>query len=214
MDNARSVDDRLRDEYVRLLPDMRRTLTSIETEVNYALLRLKLGLHPYEQILVKTRLKECESAINSLKQRQEFATFASEHPERYSLTSLPDLVGVRILIFPQRHLRDVQRLIAPRIAGWVEDHLHRAGSADPQVALKYRGYWEPNDPIMAEIQIMSLLIGLFWEVEHSAVYKASPKLRGLRSDAMKTRYEAVLTALQEFEEEFERQIDSTDAPSQ
>ena len=59
-----------------------------------------------------------------------------------------------------------------------------------------------------------LLVGLFWEVEHSAIYKPSPNLRGIeKSRAMKGRTAAVLSALREFEEEFDRQIDSADAPS-
>src|SRR2546425_12180509 len=99
MNGARSVEDRLRAEYVSLLPAMRRTLTQIETEVSYALLPVTLEVHRYERILVKARLKECESAVDSLRRRQEGGRFDTDKRNTYSLASLPDLVGVRVLTF-------------------------------------------------------------------------------------------------------------------
>lgn len=60
---------------------------------------------------------------------------------------------------------------------------------------------------------MSLLIGLFWEAEHSAIYKPSPNLRGV-APRMKDRSGAVITALQEFESEFGRLIEEEASNSQ
>jgi hypothetical protein len=60
----------------------------------------------------------------------------------------------------------------------------------------------------SEIQLVSLLVGLFWEVEHSAIYKPSPRLRGMtKSIEMKRKIAAVETALREFEMEFERLLE-------
>ena len=53
MDDARQVEDRLRAEYVELLPAMHRTLTAMTTEVNHVLLAAILELDPPEQIVVK-----------------------------------------------------------------------------------------------------------------------------------------------------------------
>src|SRR5664280_3024387 len=54
-------------------------------------------------------------------------------------------------------------------------------------------------------QIVSMLTGLFWEVEHSAIYKPTPSLKGIaRSLEMQQRTRDVLRALRSFEEEFER----------
>jgi hypothetical protein len=61
------------------------------------------------------------------------------------------------------------------------------------------------------LQIVSSLIGLFWEVEHSAIYKPTPELQGIASSiSMKDRNDAVLNALQQFEQEFDRQIETGD----
>jgi len=49
-----------------------------------------------------------------------------------------------------------------------------------------------------------MLTALFWEVEHTAIYKPSPILKGVaRSLEMQQRTTEVLKALQAFEEEFE-----------
>lgn len=211
MNDARLVEDRLRAEYVVLLPSMQRILTQLETEVRYALLPSMLDLDRYERILVRARLKECESAVDSLRRRQEGATFDAEQPGRYSLASLPDLVGVRVLTFPQRRFEAARRLLSPQTGSLTPDHLSGVGREDPPVALKYHGLRNPGDAVEAEVQIVSLLVGLFWEVEHSALYKPSPNLRGVQeSPAMKHRRDAVLSALRDFEVEFDRQIDDSE----
>jgi len=67
MSEVRFVEDLLRAEYVALQPSMQRTLAQVETEVRYALLPLTLPLDRYERILVRGRLKECESSVDSLR---------------------------------------------------------------------------------------------------------------------------------------------------
>lgn len=52
-----------------------------------------------------------------------------------------------------------------------------------------------------------MLTGLFWEVEHSAIYKPSPQLKGVaRSLAIRERRQEVYKALRAFEEEFEKRV--------
>ena len=203
----RSVEDWLRAEYVSLLPGLQRTLTAIETEINYLLLPIKLGLDRYERVLVRSRLKDCESAVDSLRRRQEGGRFDTDQIEKYSLVTLPDLVGVRVLTFPQSRYDDAQRIISARIRGWTADPIPADEPDEPPVALKFYGFWNPDDRFQSEIQIVSLLIGLFWEVEHSAIYKPAPNLRGVaQSIPMKARTSAVLRALRDFEIEFDRQL--------
>jgi hypothetical protein len=49
-----------------------------------------------------------------------------------------------------------------------------------------------------------MLIGRFWEVEHSALYKPAPQLRGVEgSQIMKRLAFNVYNALPAFEDEFE-----------
>lgn len=92
MVERRTVEDRLRSEYAALLPAMQRTRTEVETEVQHLVLRATLGLDQYERIIVRARLKDCESAVDALRRREKFGFFDADHLEQYSLTSLPDLV--------------------------------------------------------------------------------------------------------------------------
>lgn len=121
--SVRLVEDRLRAEYFALLPDMQRSLTAIEAEINYLLLPARLKLDPYARILVRGRLKDCESAVDSLRRRQEGGRFDPTRTEQYSLTTLPDLVGLRILTFPDVCFQEVQKVVSARLLGWTEDHI-------------------------------------------------------------------------------------------
>jgi len=211
MDDTRQAEDRLRAEYVSLLPAMQRTLTALLTEVNHVLLPAILRLDSYEQILIKGRIKDSERAVDSLRRRQESRSF--DPGEEYSLTALPDLIGIRVLAFPQRRLQDVRRALEqePRLSGWKPDHISSPDPDRPPIAFKYHGMWNSTDSFTSELQIVSSLIGLFWEVEHSAIYKPTPELQGIASSiSMKDRNDAVLNALQQFEQEFDRQIETGD----
>ncbi len=54
-----------------------------------------------------------------------------------------------------------------------------------------------------------MLIGLFWDVEHAAIYKPDRKLQGVtREPVMQERTRHVYTASREFEEEFTRQVEA------
>ena len=208
MSSVRTVEDRLRAEYFALLPKMRLTLLAIETEVSHLLLPLVMDLKPYERILVRSRLKECESAVDSLKRRQEGRVFDTEKAESYSLTKLRDLVGIRVLTFPRQQARDAERVLRPYVSQWTADPVPGENAGDEPLALKYYGS-RPTDPITAEIQIVPALIGLFWELEHTALYKHSFR-RGEILPSVKARAAAVIGALRGFEEEFELQIRDRD----
>src|SRR5260221_14433093 len=109
MADTRTVEDVLRDEYRRLLPAMQRALTEVETEVKHALLPLTLSLHPYEWIIVRARLKDCESAVEALQRRELYGRFDPDTND--SLTSPQDHVGLRLLTFPGRRLANAHRVI-------------------------------------------------------------------------------------------------------
>ncbi len=52
-----------------------------------------------------------------------------------------------------------------------------------------------------------MLTGLFWEIEHSTIYKPTLELKGVAdSIAMQQRTQEVLDALKRFEEEFEQLV--------
>lgn len=208
MPDTRTIEDHLRSEYVQLLPAMQKTLLAAETEVRHLLLEVMRGLQRHERIIIRSRVKECESAIDALRRRQKYGLF---DPDRAadSLTVLPDLVGIRVLTFPRRRLEDARRALSSTISDWLSDEVPATDPQSHSLALKYSGRWSPNDLVRSEIQVVSLLVGLFWEVEHSAIYKPTPNLRGAaQSLEMKRRTAAVETALHEFESEFERLVEA------
>jgi len=88
---------------------------------------------------------------------------------------------------------------------WMPDPVRDNGKIQ---ALKYSGYCaDASSLIGGEYQIVSVLTGLFWNIEHSAIYKPSPQLKGVvRSLTMQERTKDVLEALSAFEEEFERLV--------
>lgn len=199
----RTIEDQLREEYFDLLPDIRRVVNELETEVRYCLLPISLRLDKYERLEVISRIKECESAVDSLRRRQEGATFDSERPDLYSLRSLNDLAGVRVLAFPGSRLEEADQALRRRFPEWTPKPV--LGFDDPAepLALKYYGYCGASGRVRAEFQIVPMHTALFWKVEHSAIYKPSPGLKGVaRSLEMQQRTSDVLKALKAFEDEF------------
>jgi ppGpp synthetase/RelA/SpoT-type nucleotidyltranferase len=208
MDSSRTVEDRLRAEYFELLPDIRRTLLETETRVRRDLLDVSLGLERYERVLVTSRIKECDSAVDALRRRQPLGLFVAERAVEYSITALPDLAAVRVMAFPELRVADAHDALRQTLSGWKADPVPSADSESTPLALKYFGRWTPDARITAEVQIVGLLIGLFWEVEHSAIYKPNPNLHGaVRSNVIQRR-DDVLSALQAFEAAFEEAIRS------
>jgi ppGpp synthetase/RelA/SpoT-type nucleotidyltranferase len=207
MNELRTVKDRLRDQYFELLPSMQRTLVALEADVRHLLLPVMMALDRYEQIRIASRLKDCESAIDALRRRQEAGDFDVEKVA--SLSSLRDLVGIRVLVFPSQRVSDVHSALSPLLDDWSSDPVPGIEPTDAPIALKYSGRCaSAATTVTAELQIVSSLIGSFWDVEHSAVYKTSPNLQSvMASQSMRGRYRAVLSALREFESEFERLID-------
>jgi ppGpp synthetase/RelA/SpoT-type nucleotidyltranferase len=200
---GRTIEDRLREEYFSLLPDIRRVLDELEAEVKHCLIPFSRQLDEFERLVVTSRVKDCESALESVRRRQEGATFDRERPELYSLAILNDLAGVRILVFPRGRLAETDRHLRERFPSWTADPVPGYGESDEPLALKYFGYCKASDRIRAEFQIVPMLTALFWEVEHSVMYKPSPRLKGLaRSLEMRQRTQDVLEVLNAFENEF------------
>ena len=204
---ARTVEDHLREEYFRLLPGVRRIAEELETEVRHCLLPLLDTLDKHEKLRVTSRIKDCESALGALRRRQEGAIFDPGQVDRYSLSSLHDLAGVRVLAFPRRIWVEADRVLRrhPQFASWTSDPVRLWPNEEQLLAFKYHGYCSRSASLRAELQIAPMLIGLFWEVEHSAIYKLSPQFKGVLA-GMNERTRKVYEALTDFEFEFERLI--------
>lgn len=202
--DRRTVEDRLREEYFDLLPEVRRVLEHLEAVIKFHLLPISRKLDKFEQVTVKSRVKDCESAVDALRRRQEGATFDLDF-RGYTLKSLRDLAGVRVLAFPRSRIGEIDAALRKAFDEWTEDPV--LGEQGEKLALKYWGLSPASGDIVGEYQIVSMLTGLFWEVEHSAIYKPSPQLRGVtRSLEMKKPITGVFKALRRFEEEFERLV--------
>jgi hypothetical protein len=114
------------------------------------------------------------------------------------------LAGVRVLAFPRNRLDEIDAALRKTFPRWKADPISGAGGQ----ALKHWGYCRPASKLVfGEYQVVSMLTGLFWEVEHSAIYKPAPHLKDVvESLSMQERARVVLEALDEFEVEFERLI--------
>lgn len=200
----RTVEDLLREEYFVLLPEMAAVRQELEAEVRYSLLPLTTKLSRYEQIVVSSRVKDCESALQALRRRQEGGTFDPDRADPYTLTTLRDLAGVRVLAFPSARRLEADDRVRQRFPSWDSDPI-LDGATGELVASKYDGYCNASARVRGELQIVPMLIGLFWQVEHSTMYKPSPELKGVsQSLEMRQRGSDVLQALGAFEQEFER----------
>jgi ppGpp synthetase/RelA/SpoT-type nucleotidyltranferase len=194
----RSIVNRLREEYFDLLPEVRRIVNRLETEIRFHTRDIQQSLKPYEQLIVKSRIKECQSALDTAqrkgnKEKGEGKVFDPERPGDYSVLSLPDLAGVRVLVFPDRRLTQVNEVLREKFEGWQSKPVR--DSKGVTLAHKYYGRLLPDSEALAEYQIVPMLLGLYWEVEHSARYKSD--LKG--SDKISDLNAKVESALSDFE---------------
>jgi hypothetical protein len=201
----RTIRDRLREEYFDLLPEIRRVAWHLETEVRHLLLPIQNVLAIYEHLTVKSRIKECESALNSLERKQEGNVFDPDKANEYSILKLQDLAGVRVLAFPQSRVVEADRLLkeCESFNAWIPRPL--TYGAERGKIPKYFGYFnEVSKRVYAEYQIVPMLIGLFWEVEHAAMYKPTGSAKGIdRDERMKQLRTVVETSLSQFDAEFQ-----------
>lgn len=189
----RKTEDYLREEYFSLYPQIKSATEILEIEINHALLNKIKKLKSHEKIIVTSRVKECESAIRSLKRRQEASTF--DPSKKYSLTKLKDLVGIRISVFPSNLASKIDLILKRQFKDWHSDPLKLAPNL---IFPKYHSKILKN--IHAEYQVVPLLIDLFWKVEHSTLYKPNPSLIGAANSLkMQALQSNVYQALQEFD---------------
>jgi ppGpp synthetase/RelA/SpoT-type nucleotidyltranferase len=203
----RKVEDFLREEYFRLSPEISRVLDQLQTEITYLLLPARLELKHHERIIVEARVKQCDSAIEALRRREEARQFDEDSPENYTLASLPDLAALRVLVFPKRRLEEVHASVRSKYADWTSDPV-KTGSPPKFRAYKYHGYCPTSSQIRAEIQVVSMLTGLFWQIDHDAFYKPrDPVLLGARKKAsIQERIDQVYDAFEALEGTLEQEL--------
>lgn len=194
------------------MPEIRRVEAHLRAEIQFHTLPILRSLGPHEQLVIKSRVKDCESAINALRRRtkegkrREFATFNRNMPDDYSLLDLKDLAAVRILAFPLARLEEIDEALKPCLPNWTPDPIHN--DHGEVLAQKYFGYCsQASTRVKGEFQVVSMLTGLFWEVEHASIYKPNPELRGAeRNSELQELTGKVYEALANFEQGFERAV--------
>jgi ppGpp synthetase/RelA/SpoT-type nucleotidyltranferase len=186
----RTVEDQLRQEYFELLPEIRRVLDELEAEVRSCLLPISRTLKKYDRLAIKSRVKDCESAIDALRRRslrvgdlnigQEGRIFDPSKLEPYTLKNLKDMAGIRVSVFPKGLIEKVSEEIRKRFPppAWTSDPV-TSKDKTRVLAEKYYGYCGASAVVCGEVQVVPMLTALFWEVEHAAFYKPSPGLLNL-----------------------------------
>ena len=202
MINDQEIRNVLREEYFNILPQITKLQEHIESEVRYYLLNLIDNLEAHQRIEILSRVKDCESAINALKSREEGIYF---HEKRlYSLKNLKDLAGIRILVFPNSLIEPVYKTVKSKFTHWTDDPVPGLNDEDEPIAPKFYGHSKISDDIYGEIQIVPMLIGLFWGVEHKALYKPKPEYKSIKKDLeMKELKYNVIGSLNAFQEKFD-----------
>ncbi len=203
----RTVEDRLREEYFKLSPEIKRVLHQLQTEVAHLLLPFTLDLKHHERIHIEARAKECQSAIDALRRREEARQFDEDTSDTYTLTHLPDLAAIRVLVFPKSRLERVHTTLRSKYPDWTSDPI-RTGKPPKFRAWKYYGHCSTSAIVQAELQVVPMLTGLFWQIEHDAFYKPlDPTLRGaVRKPTVREQTERVYDAFEALEEMLEREL--------
>jgi ppGpp synthetase/RelA/SpoT-type nucleotidyltranferase len=154
---ARTADDLLRAEYFTLVPGIRRSAEELEAEVRHLLIPISRQLESHERVVIKSRVKDCESAIAALRRRQEIWDFENSPEWLPSLTSLKDLAGVRILAFPKCRVLEIDAVLRQRFGHWTRDPVPAVNGTSNSLALKYYGRCSEHCRVHSEIQLMSML---------------------------------------------------------
>lgn len=105
-------------------------------------------------------------------------------------------------MFPHKLISKVDDTLRRYFSCWKQDHIHNEDKTI--IAQKYHGFIdEKHNKFTCEYQIVPMLIGLFWEVEHFAYYKPNPDLKGIKDALqMESAYQEVLKSLNKFDEIF------------
>ncbi len=199
---GRSAEDRLREQYQQLLPELKRDREKLEIEIRHALLPLQDNLQRHERIEIVSRIKDCDSAIKKLRDSQEAKLF--DPNRRYSLTTLNDLVGVKVFVFPRKRLRQVDAILRVKFTNWDYDPFKKDGE---RLGYKYIGEVTARHGFRVEYQVVSALAGKYLEVEHDAVYKPGHSYSNMGDhDSIRQAREAAFAALTHFDKVFEQTL--------
>ncbi len=199
----RLVEDYLREEYIILSPLLNKIKINLEIDINKQILPIVNKLQSFERVSVVSRIKTMKSAIEKLQSKQEGKTFQQNYPEKYSLKQLKDLVGLRVLYFPETLKEELHCIIINKYKSWKYEPVMDFEKGKDIIIHKFYGSIEIGPNIISEIQIMPMLYSRFLDLEHDIIYKPDPKYKGIqRSFELKEVKNKVLKQFQQFENVF------------
>jgi len=205
----REIRNHLREEYFGLRAEAQKAVDILQAHVRHALIPLTKELRKHEKLEVIARVKDCESAIGKLLRDFKLEGRVFDR-DAYSLRTLRDLAAVRVMVFPVAlwHKANDVLVDAEILKNPVSKPINLDG--DPDVAspgelltYKYSGEIQECPNLIAELQITPMLVGLFWSVEHSAIYKPDESARRA-AKLMKAEKDAVCRALLHFDEKYQQ----------
>lgn len=193
------IESQLQLNYLKIANELFQAKEYIEIEIKHTLKTLLLEPVHANKILISSRVKDCNSAITSLKMKEEGGVFRDD--KKYLITQLNDLVGLRISFFPLTLLERVK----PQLLSYLKNNFEQTVEPDDSSIgnyniYKFRGIHNKFSKFACEIQLIPMLISKFWDVEHDAFYKpANPH----DAPPMKKAYDKVIESLYDFEKTYE-----------
>lgn len=193
------IESQLQLEYLKIANKLYKAQEYIEIEIKHTIKTQLLKAVHANKILISSRVKDCNSAIISLKKKEEGRVFRDN--KQYSITQLNDLIGIRVSVFPLTLLE----LVKTPLLDYLDSNFEKQFQTDHTTIekydiYKYRGIHNQFSEFKCEIQLIPMLISKFWDIEHDVFYKpASPH----DAPPMKDAYYAVINSLYNFERTYE-----------
>lgn len=168
LDNDQQFIYNLRSEYDNQINKMNGLLDYYKTEIEYLIRELKLNCKKFEKIEFSSRIKTFESCITKLKKKNE----ANVLTEEAKLSEVKDLIGIRMLVFPNDYIEVIKRLIMRKHNKFTIEEIDEDKKKECDF-IKFFVYFniEKFNHILVEIQILPYLLGKYWDIEHSLIYK-------------------------------------------
>ncbi|MBU3955132.1 hypothetical protein KJ633_01590 [bacterium] len=156
----------LRGEYDSNKEKYYKLLSHSKTTVKNILKNLIINSKAFEQIEVVGRIKTFERCIAKLKKAKE----ANYLDDEVKLAEITDIIGIRILTFPNKYIEKIIEIIKKDIVGYKiskEDNKEEIDFYKTYITSTLTGF----ENIQVEIQILPYLLGKYWDIEHELIYK-------------------------------------------
>ena len=170
-------------EYSNKIEKFKKIEEKLYFEVCHFLSDDKYNLNEFQHIEITSRIKSYSSAEKKLRNQLELTAH-----DKSSIFDLDDIIGIRISVFPLTLLRNIEKKLDEKFKSWKkEKSCHGRYSV-----YKHRSNYEKAN---CEIQLVPMLVGKFWDVEHSVIYKS--KLS--KNEDLNKSYDVIINALHDYE---------------